>query len=216
MPWLARIEPVCKSLQDDYTGNPITMRKATIHRSTRETGIDITFVIDGTGASEIDTGVAFLDHVLDSFARHGLFDLAIRATGDLELGDHHLVEDVGITLGQAISESLGDRTGIARFADIRVPMDETIASVVLDLSGRSYLAFDADFSSDVVGDLTTQMVPHFLHSLISNAGINAHISAQGENDHHLIEAIFKAFGIALARAATIERSDVPSTKGVLT
>ena len=192
------------------------MRKATIHRSTRETGIDITFVIDGTGASEIDTGVAFLDHVLSSFARHGLFDLAIRATGDLELGDHHLVEDIGITLGQAISESLGDRTGIARFADIRVPMDETIASVVLDLSGRSYLAFDVDFSSDAVGDLTTQMVPHFFRSLISNAGINAHISAQGENDHHLIEAIFKAFGIALARAATIERSDIPSTKGVLT
>ena len=191
------------------------MRKATIHRSTRETGIDVTFIIDGNGASEINTGVAFLDHVLDSFVRHGLFDLTINATGDLELGDHHLVEDIGIVLGQAISESLGDRAGVVRFADIRVPMDETIASVVLDLSGRSYLAFDAHFSSDVVGDLTTQMVPHFFHSLISNAGINAHISAQGENDHHMIEAIFKAFGIAFARAAAIERSDIPSTKGVL-
>ena len=192
------------------------MRKATIHRSTRETRIDITFVIDGTGASEIDTGVAFLDHVLSSFARHGLFDLIISAKGDLELGDHHLVEDIGIVLGQAISESLGDHAGIARFADIRVPMDESIASVVLDLSGRSYLVFDVDFSSDVVGDLTTQMVSHLFHSLVGNAGINAHISAQGENDHHLIEAIFKAFGIALARAAAIERSDIPSTKGVLT
>jgi len=192
------------------------MRKATIHRRTRETRIDITFVIDGTGASEIDTGVAFLDHVLSSFARHGLFDLIISAKGDLELGDHHLVEDIGIVLGQAISESLGDHAGIARFADTRVPMDEAIASVVLDLSGRSYLVFDVDFSSDVVGDLTTQMVSHLFHSLAGNAGINAHISAQGENDHHLIEAIFKAFGIALARAATIERSDIPSTKGVLT
>ena len=192
------------------------MRKATINRKTNETEIDLTFVIEGTGRSEIDTGVAFLDHILDSFTRHGLFDLAIRAAGDTELGDHHLVEDVGIVLGQAISQALGDHTGIARFADVRVPMDEASASVILDLSGRSYLVFDVGFSSDVVGDLTTQMVPHFFHSLISSAGINAHISASGGNDHHVIEAIFKAFGIALRRSATVERSDVPSTKGVLT
>ncbi len=192
------------------------MRKATIHRKTNETEIDLTFVIEGTGRSEIGTGVAFLDHVLDSFTRHGLFDLTIRASGDIELGDHHLVEDIGIVLGQAIFQALGDHTGIARFADVRVPMDEASASTILDLSGRSYLVFDAGFSSDVVGDLTTQMVPHFFHSLVSSAGINAHISASGENDHHVIEAIFKAFGIALARAATVERSDVPSTKGVLT
>ena len=192
------------------------MREATIHRKTNETEIDLTFVIEGTGRSEIGTGVAFLDHVLDSFARHGLFDLTIRAAGDIELGDHHIVEDVGIVLGQAISHALGDHAGIARFADVRVPMDEASASVIIDLSGRSYLVFDAGFSSDVVGDLTTQMVPHFFHSLITSAGINAHISASGGNDHHIIEAIFKAFGIALARAATVERSDVPSTKGVLT
>jgi len=192
------------------------MRKATIHRKTNETEIDLTFVIEGTGRSEIGTGVAFLDHVLDSFTRHGLFDLTIRAAGDTELGDHHLVEDIGIVLGQAISQALGDHAGIARFADVRVPMDEASASVILDLSGRSYLIFDVGFSSDVVGDLTTQMVPHFFHSLATSAGINAHISASGGNDHHVIEAIFKAFGIALARAATVERSDVPSTKGVLT
>jgi len=192
------------------------MRKATIHRKTNETEIDLTFVIEGTGRSEIGTDVAFLDHVLDSFTRHGLFDLTIRAAGDTELGDHHLVEDVGIVLGQAIAQALGDHAGIARFADVRVPMDEASASVILDLSGRSYLIFDVGFSSDVVGDLTTQMVPHFFHSLITSAGINAHISASGGNDHHVIEAIFKAFGIALARAAAIERSDVPSTKGVLT
>ena len=192
------------------------MRKATINRKTNETEIDLTFVIEGTGRSEIGTGVAFLDHMLDSFTRHGLFDLTIRAAGDTELGDHHLVEDVGIVLGQAISQALGDHAGIARFADVRVPMDEASASVILDLSGRSYLMFDVGFSSDVVGDLTTQMVPHFFHSLVSSAGINAHISASGGNDHHVIEAIFKAFGIALARAATVERSDVPSTKGVLT
>ena len=192
------------------------MRKATINRKTNETEIDLTFVIEGTGRSEIGTGVAFLDHVLDSFARHGLFDLTIRAAGDTELGDHHLVEDVGIVLGQAIAQALGDHVGIARFADVRVPMDEASASVILDLSGRSYLVFDVGFSSDVVGDLTTQMVPHFFHSLVSSAGINAHISASGGNDHHVIEAIFKAFGIALARSATVERSDVPSTKGVLT
>ncbi len=192
------------------------MRKATIHRKTSETEIDLTFVIEGTGRSEIGTGVAFLDHVLDSFARHGLFDLTIRAAGDIELGDHHLVEDIGIVLGQAISQALGDHAGIARFADVRVPMDEASASVILDLSGRSYLVFDVGFSSDVVGDLTTQMVPHFFHSLVSSAGINAHISASGGNDHHVIEAIFKAFGIALRRSAAIERSDVPSTKGVLT
>ncbi|KAB3547454.1 MAG: imidazoleglycerol-phosphate dehydratase HisB [ANME-2 cluster archaeon] len=192
------------------------MRKATIHRKTNETEIDLTFVIEGTGRSEIGTGVAFLDHVLDSFARHGLFDLTIRAAGDTELGDHHLVEDIGIVLGQAIAQALGDHAGIARFADVRVPMDEASASVILDLSGRSYLVFDVGFSSDVVGDLTTQMVPHFFHSLITSAGINAHISASGGNDHHVIEAIFKAFGIALRRSATVERSDVPSTKGVLT
>ncbi len=192
------------------------MRKATINRKTNETEIDLTFVIEGTGRSEIGTGVAFLDHVLDSFARHGLFDLTIRAAGDTELGDHHLVEDVGIVLGQAIAQALGDHAGIARFSDVRVPMDEASASVILDLSGRSYLVFDAGFSSDVVGDLTTQMVPHFFHSLVSSAGINAHISASGGNDHHVIEAIFKAFGIALRRSAAIERSDVPSTKGVLT
>lgn len=192
------------------------MRKATINRKTNETEIDLTFVIEGTGRSEIGTGVAFLDHVLDSFARHGLFDLTLSAAGDTELGDHHLVEDVGIVLGQAISQALGDHAGIARFADVRVPMDEASASVILDLSGRSYLMFDVGFSSDVVGDLTTQMVPHFFHSLVSSAGINAHISASGENDHHVIEAIFKAFGIALARSAKVERSDVPSTKGVLT
>ena len=192
------------------------MRKATIHRKTSETEIDLTFVIEGTGRSEIGTGVAFLDHVLDSFARHGLFDLTLSAAGDTELGDHHLVEDVGIVLGQAISQALGDHAGIARFADVRVPMDEASASVILDLSGRSYLVFDVGFSSDVVGDLTTQMVPHFFHSLVSSAGINAHISASGENDHHVIEAIFKAFGIALRRSATVERSDIPSTKGVLT
>nr|QNO48591.1 imidazoleglycerol-phosphate dehydratase [Methanosarcinales archaeon ANME-2c ERB4] len=192
------------------------MRKATINRKTNETEIDLTFVIEGTGRSEIGTGVAFLDHILDSFTRHGLFDLTIRAAGDIELGDHHLVEDVGIVLGQAISQALGDHAGIARFADVRVPMDEASASAILDLSGRSYLVFDVGFSSDVVGDLTTQMVPHFFHSLITGAGINAHISASGENDHHIIEAIFKAFGIALRRSATVERSDVPSTKGVLT
>jgi imidazoleglycerol-phosphate dehydratase len=192
------------------------MRKATIHRKTNETEIYLTFVIEGTGRSEIGTGVAFLDHVLDSFARHGLFDLTIRAAGDTELGDHHLVEDVGIVLGQAIAQALGDHAGIARFSDVRVPMDEASASVILDLSGRSYLVFDVGFSSDVVGDLTTQMVPHFFHSLVSSAGINAHISASGENDHHVIEAIFKAFGIALRRSAAIERSDVPSTKGMLT
>ena len=191
------------------------MRKATIHRSTHETDIDVRFVIEGTGTSDIDTSVAFLNHVLDSFTRHGRFNLAIHATGDLELGDHHIVEDVGITLGQAISESLGRRAGIARFADVRVPMDEAIASVAIDLSGRSYLLFDADFSSRVVGDLTTQMVSHFFYSLIVNAGINAHISAQGMNDHHKIEAIFKAFGIALRKSAAIEGSDIPSTKGVL-
>jgi len=192
------------------------MREATINRKTNETEIDLTFVIEGTGRSEIGTGVAFLDHVLDSFARHGLFDLTIRAAGDTELGDHHLVEDVGIVLGQAIAQALGDHAGIARFSDVRVPMDEASASVILDLSGRSYLVFDVGFSSDVVGDLTTQMVPHFFHSLVSSAGINAHISASGGNDHHVIEAIFKAFGIALRRSATVERSDIPSTKGVLT
>jgi imidazoleglycerol-phosphate dehydratase len=192
------------------------MREASINRRTRETAIDLTFAIDGTGVSDINTDVAFLDHVLESFARHGLFDLTITASGDLELGDHHLVEDIGIVLGQAISQSLGDCKGIARFADVRVPMDEAMASVAIDLSGRSYLVFDADFSSDLVGDLATQMVSHFFHSLCANAGINAHISAYGANDHHIVEAIFKAFGIALFRSAAIERSDIPSTKGVLT
>jgi len=159
--------------------------------------------LDGSGSADIDTGIAFFDHMLTSLTRHGGLDLTVNATGDIHVDEHHTIEDVGIVLGKTLEKALGDKKGIVRFGEARIPMDEALAEVALDLGGRSYLAFDARFMSQKVGDFGTQMTRHFFESLVSNAGINVHMKVEGENDHHKIEALFKAFAVALKRAATV-------------
>lgn len=191
------------------------MRESKLSRKTNETDIELKINLDGSGNSDINTGIAFFDHMLNSFAKHGSFDLTIKARGDLTVDDHHTVEDVGITLGSAIVKALGDKKGIGRFADARVPMDEALASAAIDISGRSFLAFNAKFTNQNIGGLTSRNVGHFFESLTANAGINAHLEVTGENDHHKAEALFKAFGIALKRAVRVTGSGIPSTKGVL-
>jgi len=191
------------------------MRESKVSRKTNETDIEIKINLDGSGNTDINTGIAFFDHMLNSFAKHGSFDLTIKARGDLTVDDHHTVEDVGISLGSAIIKALGDKKGIARFADARVPMDEALASAAVDISGRSFLVFNAKFQNPNIGGLTSQNVQHFFESLTTNAGINVHLDATGENDHHKAEALFKAFGIALKRAVKVTGSGIPSTKGVL-
>ncbi|HLB71628.1 MAG: imidazoleglycerol-phosphate dehydratase HisB [Candidatus Methanoperedens sp.] len=191
------------------------MRESKLARKTNETDIEVRLLLDGSGNTDINTGIAFFDHMLNSFARHGYFDLMVKAKGDLTVDDHHTIEDVGITLGSAIHKALADKKGIERFGDARVPMDEALASAAVDLSGRSFLAFNADFANQKIGDFNPQNTRHFFESLVSNAGINAHLNVTGENDHHKIEALFKAFGIALKRAVRQSGSGIPSTKGVL-
>lgn len=193
-------------------------RQARIQRRTAETEIDLTIVVDGTGASSIDTGVGFFDHMLTAFSRHGLFDLTLSCKGDLEVDAHHTVEDVGICLGRALAEALGDKVGIERFGSAYVPMDEALARAVIDLSGRSCLVMRAAFRDETVGGLPVALVPEFFRALADNARMNVHVDLlRGTNDHHSIEAIFKATGRALDAATC--RSDrvqgVPSTKGTL-
>src|SRR3989304_5548887 len=191
------------------------MRASKLTRKTNETDIELKINLDGTGNTDIDTGIAFFDHMLGSFSKHGSFDLMVKARGDLTVDDHHTIEDVGIMLGSAIAKALGEKKGIERFADARVPMDEALATAAVDISGRSYLVFNGVFANQKIGVFNPQNTRHFFESLISNAGINAHLQVTGENDHHKIEALFKAFGIALKRAVRISGSGVPSTKGVL-
>lgn len=193
-------------------------RKAEVKRVTGETNVLLRLVIDGKGQARVDTGVSFLNHMLALFAKHGLFDVTLDASGDLDVDDHHTVEDVGIVLGQAIKESIGDKKSIKRYGTSFVPMDEALAMVSIDLSGRPFLVFDAAFSSDRVGEMQTQMVEEFFRAVAFNAGMTLHIKVfYGKNDHHIIEAIFKAFGRALDEASrTDERIEgVMSTKGSL-
>ncbi|WP_227353053.1 imidazoleglycerol-phosphate dehydratase HisB [Haladaptatus salinisoli] len=189
-------------------------RTAAVTRETAETSIEVTLDVDGDGDSTVETGIGFFDHMLDSFARHGLFDLTVRADGDLHVDDHHTVEDVAITLGRAFDEALGDRRAIHRFADRRVPLDEAVADIVVDVSGRPLFEFDGEFSQGRVGDLTSHMAKHFLRSLAMNAGLTLHAGVRGENAHHEIEALFKGLARALDDATMIDerRSDVASTK----
>jgi imidazoleglycerol-phosphate dehydratase len=191
------------------------MRQKKINRKTSETDIDLELNIDGAGEYDIKSGIKFFDHMLDSFARHGLFDLNLKVEGDLEVDDHHTVEDVGITLGQAFKEALGDKKGIKRVSNSLVPMDEALALAVVDLSGRSYVVMDLNFKADKVGDLSTENVSHFFESFAHAAQINLHIRVEGDNDHHQIEALFKALARALKDASRIEHDLIPSTKGVL-
>jgi imidazoleglycerol-phosphate dehydratase len=192
-------------------------RTAAVTRATAETDIEVTLDIDGDGDTTIDTGIGFFDHMLDSFGTHGLFDLTVTCDGDLDIDDHHTVEDVGITLGDAFAAALGDKRGISRFADRTVPMDEAAAEIVVDISGRPYFAFDGEFSQETVGGMTSYMARHFLRSLSTNAGLTLHASVTGENAHHEIEALFKALARALDDATRIDdrRADAPSTKGEL-
>ena len=192
-------------------------RTATVTRETAETEIDLSLAIDGEGVANVDTGIGFFDHMLTAFASHGLFDLDVECTGDFDIDDHHTVEDVAIVLGTAFAEALGDKEGIVRFADRRVPLDEAVVSVVLDVSGRPFFERDGEFSQASVGDFTSIMGTHFARSLAMNAGLTLHVSVRGENAHHEIEALFKVLARALDDATQVDdrRTDTPSTKGEL-
>ena len=193
-------------------------RSAAISRTTSETDIKLTVNLDGEGSSRIATGIGFFDHMLTHIARHGLIDLAVEARGDLHIDDHHTVEDVGIALGKAFAEALGDRAGIARVGNIAVPMDEALVFCAIDISGRGYLAFDLELPTPMLGDFTTELVPEFFRAVAVNAGWTVHIKQwAGSNTHHIVESAFKAFGRAasqaIARAPRVK--GIPSTKGVL-
>lgn len=194
-------------------------RSATITRNTNETQITLTLNLDGSGAAQIDTGVGFFDHMLNHIAHHGLFDLAVKATGDLYIDAHHTIEDVAICLGRALDQALGDRKSIARMGSATMPMDEALARVVVDLSGRSYCVFQADFDTPMMGQMPTSLVAHVFESIAFNARMNLHAAVfYGRDDHHKTEALFKALGRALSAAVLIDprRGGVPSTKGTLT
>jgi imidazoleglycerol-phosphate dehydratase len=192
-------------------------RTAAVTRETAETAVEATLALDGDGDSTVDTGIGFFDHMLAAVARHGLFDLTVQCDGDLDVDDHHTVEDVAITVGEAFAEALGDKRAIARYADRRVPMDEAIAEVIVDVSGRPRFSFEGEFSHPEVGEFTSDMARHFAESLAMNAGLTLHASVAGENAHHEVEALFKALARALDDATRIDdrRSDTPSTKGEL-
>jgi imidazoleglycerol-phosphate dehydratase len=192
-------------------------RTAARSRETAETTIDLTLDVDGEGDAHVDTGIGFFDHMLESFAKHGLFDLTVECDGDLEIDDHHTVEDVALVLGAAFEEALGDKRGIRRFADRRVPLDEAVASVVVDVSGRPLFRFDGEFSEERVGEFTSVMARHFARSLAMQGGLTLHVEVSGENAHHEVEALFKALARTLDDATRIDdrRSDTPSTKGEL-
>lgn len=193
-------------------------RTATIERTTKETDIKVFINLDGTGESEIATGIGFFDHMLEGFARHGFFDLKATCVGDLQVDAHHSVEDMGIVLGTAIKEALGDKKGIVRFGSCMLPMDETLAMCAIDLSNRPYLVYDVPFKGEMVGAMDTQMAKEFFYALSYAAGMNLHLRVMyGENDHHMMEAMFKAFAKALDAATRVDDriTQVLSTKGTL-
>ena len=193
-------------------------RTATVKRNTKETQITVTINLDGTGKTDLDTGVGFFNHMLDGFARHGLFDLTIHVNGDLNVDDHHTIEDTGIVLGTAIRQACGEKKGIRRFGSCILPMDETLVLTAIDLSGRPYFVYDADFTTDRMGDMSTQMVREFFYAISYSAEMNLHMKVMyGENDHHKAEALFKSFAKSLDQATSPDSriTDVLSTKGSL-
>ncbi|MBC5685166.1 imidazoleglycerol-phosphate dehydratase HisB [Roseburia sp. AM51-8] len=194
------------------------VRRAHCVRTTKETDIDLTFTIDGSGKSMISTDIGFFDHMLEGFARHGLFDLDVKIKGDLIVDCHHTIEDCGIVLGEAIKQALGDKKGICRYGSCILPMDETLVLCAIDLSGRPYLSFDAEFTTDRIGYMDTEMIREFFYAISYSAGMNLHIQVlKSGNNHHMAEAMFKAFAKALDAATTKDPriADILSTKGSL-
>lgn len=194
-------------------------RQATITRKTKETIVECELHLDGTGRAKIDTGIGFFDHMLHHLAFHGLFDLNIKAQGDLHVDEHHTIEDVGIVFGQALAKALDDRKGITRMGVSYVPMDEALARVVVDLSGRPYTVFEAEWDTPLIGSMPTSLVEHIFESIAFHGRLNLHAKVfYGRDDHHKAEALFKAFGRSLRQAVTLDpaRADIPSTKGTLT
>ena len=195
------------------------MRAATVKRKTNETDIEVAINLDGTGTSAIATGIGFLDHMLDLLARHSRIDLKLRAQGDLHIDQHHTTEDCGIAFGQAVKQALGDMRGITRYCDVHIPMDEALTRVAIDISGRPFLVFNAQFARDKVGTFDTELVREWFQAFGMNAGITLHVETPyGANDHHVAESCFKALARALRGAVSIDAraaGEVPSTKGVL-
>jgi len=195
------------------------MRKGTVKRATKETDIEVAIDLDGTGVSDIATGIGFLDHMLDLLARHSRIDMTVKAKGDLHIDQHHTTEDVGISLGQAVRQALGDKTGITRYADVHMPMDETLTRVAIDISGRPFLVFRTSFGKDKIGVFDTELVQEWFQAFAMNAGITLHVETlYGVNDHHISESCFKGLARALRLAVAIDpqaKDEVPSTKGKL-
>ena len=199
-------------------GAGLPRRAAEVDRKTRETQVSIALKIDGSGHSEIATGVPFLDHMLDSFARHGFFDLKVQAHGDLHIDEHHTVEDVGIVMGRAFKQALGDRSGIRRFGEATVPLDEALCTAIVDISGRSYLAYEVPIAQERVGNFQTELVHDFMKAFSDEAGLNLHLHLRaGRNPHHVIETVFKSFARAMDQATSLEPriAGALSTKGTL-
>jgi imidazoleglycerol-phosphate dehydratase len=194
----------------------MSQRHAVVERDTKETKIRVEVVLDGSGTTDVVTGIPFFDHMLDQLGRHGRLDLSVRAEGDLEIDAHHTVEDTGIALGQALAEAWGDRAGVERFGDATVPIDEALTRVAIDLSGRPYLVYEVDTPVELVGSFETTLVRHFFEALVANARITLHVAnLSGDNSHHIFESVFKAVAVALRRAVAVTGAGVPSTKGVL-
>ncbi|TMJ45261.1 MAG: imidazoleglycerol-phosphate dehydratase HisB [Alphaproteobacteria bacterium] len=195
------------------------MRKASIRRSTKETDVEVVVDLDGAGAASISTGIGFLDHMLELLARHSRIDLTVKAKGDLHIDQHHTTKDIGIALGQAVKQALGDMKGLTRYADVHVPMDEALTRVALDVSGRPFLVFNAEFVRDKVGSFDTELVQEWFQAFAMNSGVTLHVATlYGTNDHHIAESCFKGLARALRVALAIDpraANEVPSTKGSL-
>jgi imidazoleglycerol-phosphate dehydratase len=195
------------------------MRSASVSRRTAETDVAVSIALDGAGKAEISTGVGFLDHMLELFARHGLFDLTVKVTGDLHVDQHHTTEDAGIALGQAILQALGDKKGITRYSDIHLPMDETLTRVAVDISGRPFLVFRTTFPTEKIGAFDTELVREFFHAFAVHAGLTLHVETlYGQNSHHIAESCFKGLARTLRQAVALdsrEEGRIPSTKGTL-
>ncbi len=192
------------------------MREAEIQRDTKETSVHVKLNLDGKGNASIDTGVGFFNHMMELTAFHGSLDLDLHADGDLDVDDHHTIEDCGLALGTAFRNALGERKGIERYGSVTLPMDESLANVSMDISGRPYLVFNASFERDSIGMLSTEMIEEFFRAFAMNAGVSLHVNLlYGKNDHHKAEAIFKAFGRCIKQAVKVTGTELPSTKGYL-